>query len=283
MSTQDFDLARLESWMLAVVSHPEGLRSGVDAARSIMDVDNESIQQVVLPSKELCAHDRLEVYSDMYFSRLIESLIEDFGAIHRALGEERFEEIATAYLVENPSRNFRLNPLSAGFSKFLSKLKEDEFLVQLAQLERSLVEVFDDKNDEALSKADIQAVPTEYWGTTRFTPIRAFRLHQFDYPVNAFLNAHEERREQIEVPKKAPSHVLVWRLDYRVMHSDLSWEQHLILTGLNAGLTLGETLEQFIDEPECNPQELMANLGTWFQEWTSDGLFSAVEIVSTRP
>lgn len=280
MSSPDFDLARLESWMLAVVSHPEGVRSGVAAARSIMDVGNESIQQILLPSKELCAHDRLEVYADMYFSRLIESLTEDFGAVRHALGEERFEEIATTYLVENPSRNVRLNPLSAGFSKFLSKLNEDEFLVQLAQLERSLVEIFDDKYDELLSKSAIQAVPVECWGNTRFTPIRAFRLHHFDYPVNAFLNTYEEGPMQIQVPQRAPSHVLAWRLDYRVMHGDLSWEQHVILTGLNAGLTLGETLDKFIDEPACNPQELMANLGAWFQEWTSDGLFSAVEIVS---
>jgi hypothetical protein len=276
MINQTQDLARLLEWMFAVVSHPDGVRPGVDSAQEIISVDNESIEQVLLPSKNLSVHERLAVYADMYFIRLIESLSEDFPGVLQDLGDESFKSLATRFLVEHPSRNYRLNPLSAGFSEFLAQTLDDPFLSQLAHLELSVTRVFDDKHDEPLSLEQVQAVPVEQWEQTHFTPIRAFRLHQFDYPVNGYLDAVKSEDESIERPARKTSYVLVWRHKFQVLRCDLSNEQYLILTGLDAGQSLGEALEQFIDEPDCNPQDLMANLGRWFQEWSSDGVFSAL-------
>jgi hypothetical protein len=278
MSSSRIDLERIEQWMLTVVRHPDGLEGGISAARGIIDVDLSSLESLMLPSSNLSGRERLDIYAEMYFVRLVESLAEDYPSVQHALGEDAFDAMAIRYLTAHPSTHYRLTPLGRQLADFIAtdkSLSHRDFLAQLAQLERTRGILFDAPHDEPLSKEAAQSIPAEAWGDCFFTMIRALELHRFDYPLKEYIDA-VLAGESPEIPATNESHVLIWRYDYLVLRAAITPTQFVILSGLQRGLTLGAALDACVDLPDFDPDALMANLGAWFQEWTSDGLFSAI-------
>jgi hypothetical protein len=85
-------LATLERWMQTVVMHPGGAEPGVRlaAARRLLPRSAQDLGNVVLPSKALSAVERLDIYSHMYYARLIEVLENEYPTTRQILGDEVF-------------------------------------------------------------------------------------------------------------------------------------------------------------------------------------------------
>ena len=60
------------------------------------------------PADGLVASGSLDVYANMYASRLHDALAEDYPKLRVALGDERFSALATEYLGAHPPRSFTL-------------------------------------------------------------------------------------------------------------------------------------------------------------------------------
>ena len=91
--------------MHAVITHPEGVAAGLDSqeARSEIDVVASQVEQVVDPSKRRTSIERIEVYANAYYARLLECLRDEFPALFHAVGEEVFDGLAFGYLQAYPS------------------------------------------------------------------------------------------------------------------------------------------------------------------------------------
>ncbi len=94
----------------------------------------------------LSAEERVDIYANMYFYRLLEVLQEDFPATLAMIGAERFHNLITGYLIEYPPAHFSISyagKSSRGFHSATIRLREEfPFLADLAQMERALIEVF---------------------------------------------------------------------------------------------------------------------------------------------
>jgi hypothetical protein len=82
-------LDALQRWMLSVITHPSGIEAGVTSvsARESVDVTTDQLERVVCRSERLSSADRLRVYGNSYFARLLECLRSEFPARVKALGE----------------------------------------------------------------------------------------------------------------------------------------------------------------------------------------------------
>ena len=82
------ELDQIERWMQALIMDPDGVRSGLrsQVAGDILPCTEESLEGLVLPSKQLDSVERLSIYGSMYFSRLIEILAEEFPTVQQLLG-----------------------------------------------------------------------------------------------------------------------------------------------------------------------------------------------------
>ncbi len=274
-------LDRLMRWMQAVVTHPGGVAAGADSAdaRAELPGGARAIGAVVEPSATLEPDERLSVYANMYFARLIEVLEDDFPATRHALGEERFDELARAYCVARPSRHYSLNMLGAGLAAFvrdeLADVEHRDFLVELIELERTIDEVFDAPRSGTLALDDVLRVPSEHAAGARFETIPALRLLEYRYPVNAFVRAVRRDEDPAIPAQERPIRLVVWRRDGTVWRSEQSIAKHAVLKALHAGATLGEALERAAETPGADAAEL-ANVGAWFQEWTGEGMFRSL-------
>ena len=103
-------LRATQAWMLDAITHPDGVAAG--GAPRLID-------ELVLPSQQQSAAERLAVYSTAYFARLLEVLSELFPCLRFAVGDDLFGQFAAGYLQQYPPRSYTLHRLADRFAALL--------------------------------------------------------------------------------------------------------------------------------------------------------------------
>ena len=277
------ELDQIERWMQALIMDPDGVRSGLrsEAADNILPCTEDNLEGLVLPSKQLNSVERLSIYGNMYFSRLIEILAEEFPTVEHLLGKELFGKVVRDYVTRHPSAHYSLTRLGSKFPIYLADEADDlpdrEFAADVATVERAMEDVFDARRVEPIPFEDLTAIPIERWGDVRLQTTPALRLLQLGYPVNTFITAVREDRH-MDIPAAAPAFVAVYRHNYRVWRVDLDAQRFTLLAALHRGESLGSALDLCASLPETDAAGLMDAISGWFREWTSEGLFCSAQL-----
>jgi hypothetical protein len=197
----------VQQWFQAVVTHPAGVAAGAasPAAQRLVRLDRGALEQLVRRSRRLSAEQRLEIYANAYYARLLECLRDTFPVLAQVLAAEVFDSFAFDYLQRYPSRSYTLYRLAESFPRFLDETRPDQppagaagpawpdFLIDLATLELAIAEVFDGPGAEGeplLAPADLLARQAGGdFAATRLAPVPCLRLLRFRYPVNAFYSS----------------------------------------------------------------------------------------------
>ncbi len=283
MGSEPASLDRIERWMLAAVTHPEGAAEGLRGpeAMSLIPEAARDLEDVVLPSANMTSEQRLQVYASMYYWRLIDILFEEHKTTHHILGADLFCDLARDYIHRHPSRSKNLALLGSSFPAYLAEEAEDvphrDFVVEVARLERASEEVFDAARSPSIDQQELAAIPPESWAEAKLDFIPATRLLKFNYPVNAYVQSVKDGEEP-EVPKPAPSWLLIYRHDWRVWRSDLTRAQAILLESLRRGDSLGEALAHTATQPGIDGEALAADVGGWFQKWTGLDLIRSIVV-----
>ena len=289
-------LAQIQGWLQAVITHPDGVEAGLASseARDQIDVAPDGVEQVVEPSKRRTSIERLEVYANAYYARLLECLRDEFPALLYAVGEEVFDGLAFGYLQSYPSGSYTLSELSRQFAKYLEETRPDDeddgsgspswpdFIIDLARLERSYSEVFDGPGAERLTllgAADLQHLSPESWVQARLLTVPCLRLLSLRYPVHEYATAVREKKEP-DFPDPKPTWLAISRINYVVRRWTLTRVQFELLQALITGQTVGAAIERTANlaaESGDSVDRLADNLRDWFAEWSSAGFFRAIE------
>ena len=286
-------LDQFQRWMMSVISHPDGIVSGIesDEAQRELSVSAEQIEQVITRSRQCSSIERLQVYGKAYYARLIECLQDEYPALRHALGEETFEAFAFDYLQHSPSQSYTLTQLGKSFAQFLRETRPHdvppestwpEFLVDLATLERTYSEIFDAPGPERLTllcSEDLLAIPSERWPDVRLIPVECLRLFELRFPVHEYATA-VRKDEQPSIPEPCTTYLAVSREDFIVRRRPLTRTAFQLLTYLCEGLPIGAAMEKCVEEDEAVMDELSGSLRLWFQTWTAAGYFRGIEIAS---
>ena len=121
MNPPEPNLPQIQRWMQSVITHPGGVEEGIrsETARRHLDLQPAELESIIRPSRALTSHQRLEIYVDAYYERLLECLREEYGCTRYALGDELFDALAFGYLQQHPSQSYTLNLLGASFPRYL--------------------------------------------------------------------------------------------------------------------------------------------------------------------
>lgn len=289
--TEQRSLEKLERWVQEVITHPDGISAGIEssAAREQIEIGAAQLEDVVERSSRLGSAERLAVYGNAYFARLIECLGEEFPATRYALGEEAFDSFALGYIQHSPSSSYSLGFLGERFAQYLIDTRPTDvpkpgwpdFLIDLAKVERTYAEVFDGpgpENLDTLKPEDLQAIPPERVSEIQFVPVPSLRLMEASFPVHEYVTA--VRRDQSpEIPMPKETLLVITRRDYVVRRGTVSRAEFILLRAILDGNTLGEAIEVAAEEmPEGNDDDFATSLAKWFQHWSSAGWFLRAEL-----
>src|SRR5271168_2786264 len=91
------DLQRLQTLLYRLIVAPEGVDQGL-----AMEAPPGGIEAIFSGDNRLSSRDRLEIYANAYFYRLLDVLKEEFPATRVVIGEANFHNLVTGYLVGYP-------------------------------------------------------------------------------------------------------------------------------------------------------------------------------------
>ena len=277
--------------MLGVISHPDGIVAGIksDDSRREIDVAPADVEQVIERSQACSSVERLGVYGNAYFARLLECLRAEFEVLAKAAGEEAFDGLCAGYLQACPPGRYTLGQLGARLPQFLEETRPPsaddaagpdwaDFLIDLARLERTYAEVFDGPGEEGTPAFDVESVRTlapSEWESLRLKTTTSLRMLSLRFPVHEYFSA-VRRRESPEMPPPRDVTLAISRKEYIVQRREVTTVQATLLAALQAGEPLGGALERAVAEEGTSAADLVASVQAWFREWTRAGLICGV-------
>lgn len=279
------ELDRLQRWMQSVITHPNGIVSGMSSeeARGSMEVNTDMLEKIVAPSSTMSGAERLAIYFRSYHARLQLCFQSMFPCLRRALGQELFNRFVIDYLQHHPPQSYTLDHLADDFPDHLARTRPDadapiyereswpDFIIELARLELAFVKVYDGSGVEGRRLPDAQdifQIGVERLLDARIAPVCCLRLFAFRYPVHAYLVA-ARRGKNMEMPAPAESFVAMTRRNYRVLLHEISSAQYAFLQSLDGHRTADQALDL-----AARPAELT----DWLCDWAAKGFFERVEV-----
>jgi len=248
----------------------------------------------IKPNDRLTSFERLEIYNRQYWFRVLSSMSEDFPGLRAVLGERRFDAMAKAYLVANPSRSFTLRNLPSRLEAWLRKNpkwagKNRTLALEVARLEWADIDAFDAKAESPLRQEDL---PSAGAAKLKLNLQPYIRLLSFRFPVDDLLlavrkgdedtdfasNAFAERQKRKRVRavaklKLSQIFLAVHRIDNDVYFRRLEKEEFTILTALRDGKTLGAAVTLAFRKSLVPQEERPEKVKAWFATWAALGWF----------
>ncbi|MGC3969457.1 MAG: DNA-binding domain-containing protein [Pirellulales bacterium] len=277
------ELAKLQHWFQAVMTHPGGAAMGAatDKARRWVAA---GLDEVVGASLSQTAVERLDVYAHGYWARLLECLREEFPVLRTAIGDEAFDGLAVGYLTDRPSTSYTLGRLSERFAEHLQSTLGDQrdddfgrFVVELARLERAINDVFDAPGGETLgflTAEELAAIPAYEQAALSLCLLPTVRLLEFEFDVNSFYGALRFGSETLPSPEKRRSFLALSRRGYVVRRHPVDEPQFQMLQQIASGRTLGEALSAVLYATAgSNAVPQVNDVYAWFAAWSHAGLF----------
>jgi hypothetical protein len=242
-----------------------------------------SLEATVRSDAKLPAVERLEVYANAYFYRIRDCLEDDFGALRAVLGEARFHNLVTAYLIDCPPRHPSLRFAGERLPDFVRKhpaaasFREDlRWLADLAHLEWAIVEAFDAADADILSRDELAAIDPARWVDLQFGFQPALTRLDLDAPAHRVRRAWDDDApmetaiSELESTEPAIYPLLVWRTAERVSYRGLDPVEAIGLDAAIAGETFGILCERIASE--VGDGEAPNRAATLLARWQADGI-----------
>lgn len=252
-------------------------------------------KQFIKPNDRLSSFERLEIYNQQYWFRVLDAFAEDFPGLRAIVGARRFEQLSLAYLTECPSRSYTLRNLGSRLFAWLRAHPEwiqpqERLALDMVRLEWAHVEAFDAADEPVVGPEDLLEVTP----ATHFSIQPHIRLLQLAYPVDDLLlavkddsdqqsdaasNAGSYRRKQHPAVKKVQRlnperiYVAVYRHQYSVWLRRLTPEAFRMLRSMQQGNPLGVALDHALRGSRLRESELAEQIQEWFAVWSQLGWF----------
>jgi hypothetical protein len=225
-----------------------------------------TLTSLVRENQNFLATERLSVYQEAYWLRLLKSLTDDFPAVANALGKKRMQEILREFLLAFPSRSWNISEVGATLPSFLrrSLRRMPAYIAELAELEWIKNQVYYLKESplpRSESNADASSI-TE--ATTMFLNTT---LHLWSAPWTglARLPSHDQKLSPRR--KNKPITYAVFRNSHELINCELTEFEAQLINYLKPGRELTQVI-QFLSEAQASAK-IIAKI---FEKWTASGL-----------
>jgi len=241
-------------------------------------VDSAALSARLRDDRGIPAHERMQVYAHGYFERIHGVLRDDFPALHAALGDAAFGDLARLYLLAHPPRRFSLRFVGEQLPAFLAGPVAEffrsrwPFAADLAALEWAIVDLFDAPDSPVLTRESLAGVAPERWGGLRFRLTRAERVLVLDWPVTELREAWAADRAAPALERRA-MRVLVHRRAEEVRYRSLTALEARALELVRAGGDFASICGTLAEEIGAGAAAQAVQL---LERWLSDHLLSAL-------
>ncbi|MEA2624986.1 MAG: hypothetical protein QOD06_1031 [Candidatus Binatota bacterium] len=265
-------LADTQQLLWHLIAAPEGVARALEELSSTERLLAGGLQSVVRSDERMGAVERLDVYANMYFYRLLDCLKEDYPAVAAVIGEERFHNLTTDYLLAHPSDHPSVRFVGGHLPAFVAShelLAGRADLADLATLERAHLDAFDAPDAAPIAAQRLSALPPDEWAELRFRLTPSLRVLELRFAVLGVRDAVDRGAEPPAVSEQ-PGAVRVWRRDHRVRHREMNVAEARALSLVASGDAFAAVCESVA--AHAGAEHAAAEAAALVARWIADGL-----------
>lgn len=277
-------LSEIQSRMAKALFQPLDASWGMQRSSATQPEPSRDAELYIRPNRRLSAFERLEIYNQSYWYRLLDALAEDFPGLCAIVGRKRFTQLSFAYLADCPSRSFTLRNLGSRLTRWLPRHAEwiaeaPRLALDMAHLEWADVVAFDGAERPRADANSVLAQGAE----ARFGLQPHMTLIEAAYPVDDLritINALAEgefakaRARARRVAKRKPDDLFlaVYRRELSVHYLRLAAQEYRLLRALGRGASLAAAIGLIVSRgSDPHPDQLR----DWFEKWSRLGWLTA--------
>ncbi len=234
----------------------------------ILNKSSDAQQHIATPPKGT-REQALAVYQTAYRLRLTEFLANDYEKLRSYMGEVRFNEMAEAYIRENPSHASNARWFGQNLPAWLKqsgRLSQHPECTELAELELSLGTAFDAIDVPSLGIEALASIPPEQIATTAFAfhpSLQTLAQRQNTASLWSALQCGETPpRPYVQ---DEPQTVMIWRQGNQSRFRILGAEEHMVLAQAREGVPFGALCEMMAFSHGADDVPLRA--ATYLRGW----------------
>lgn len=251
---------------------------------------------LIAPNDRLSSLERLQIYNQQYWWRLLGAFAEDFPGLRAVLGNRKFDRLAAAYLHAIGSQSWNLRDLGQYLAAYLPDHPGlthpfTDLSLEMVQVEWAKIEAFDGDSKPVLDPNTLtQRAPSKI----KLTLQPYLTLLELCYPIDLLLRKLKQREIETDsmsnavsnrAPRrglrlrasasKTPIHLAIHRVDNSVYYKRLEPESFLLLKSLANGVSLDVACELAFANSPTLPNDAAAKIQSWFGTWIRLGWLCA--------
>lgn len=207
------------------------------------ELDFEMREAQLLPyitvRNNISAELRLEVYRNAYYIRLQEAIAHDFPAVLAVAGDEKFGQLITLYIQDNPSHTPSLRDFGEALPAWLTRQGE-VVLADLAFLEWAVVTAFDASDVTPIQSDRLANIDPEHWVSLRLHFHPSFSLLSVECNAKDIWSAVRNKKTLPALHTAKKDHLVIWRAEKGPATQSLDSLDHLVLLLLQKGQSFGQ-------------------------------------------
>jgi len=263
-----------ERLLYRLITAPSGVAEGLAQEKSLAP---GGLTDIIAGDDRLSAEERVDIYANMYFYRLLDVMKEDFPATLALLGDASFHNLITGYLIDYPPEHFSIGYAGKHLADFIEShpLREEfPFLADLARMERALIDVFHAPDATSLDADSMREIALEDWPALELKRHPATELLDLQWNVATMLDSIE-RGDQPPPPRSGAVTMLIWRNRNRVLYRAIDEAEREELQTLAKGCTFAELCELIA---ASNVEgDAAAAINRRLETWLRDGILERVQ------
>ncbi len=222
------------------------------------------------------------VYRHAHGARLEAALRDNYEMLARAMGDDAFGALATAYVAQQPSTTPSIRWFGHRLAEFMAGLVAagDErvghaALVDLARMDWALRAAFDAADAPLLDGAVLAALAPHQWPALRLALQPSVRLLALQWAVEpawrALRAADDGAEPELPAPEPLPHRLLVWRQGLETRWRALPDDEAALLDAVADGRDFAALCQCAGDRAGDTERALPLVVGV-LQQWLADGL-----------
>jgi hypothetical protein len=230
---------------------------------------DSELMAAIEPSRTQTPEERLQVYVDAYYWRLVQALREIFPCVSQSVSSETFATLVHDYLRQHPSEHPSVSYVGRRFADFLDGCPEvPPYAADLARLEWARSMVFEAPDIVPISVDGLRQIAPETWPGVCFETIAGLQVIECAWPVHLAWN------DTCTAITAEPTTLRVWRAaQWKVVHAVVGRREQAALQRLRNGEPFAAICEAYADLPQ--EEAAQGAMGSLLR-WVEDGIIATV-------
>lgn len=279
-----YEMLHTQAWFANIITTPLGENNRIQPITYEGMCVAEEASKYIIPSPTLKPHERIQIYNQQYWWRLLNALHANFPLVTRLCGTFIFnEQIGIPFLLRAAPNHWSIALVGEKLPAWIAdsyNLQDKTLIHHAATLDWAFA-VSDMASEAApLNLAAVgQQDPEALLNFTYYLQPH-IQLFQWDYDLLTFRNTLLKKEAnywlQHPFPKlktaKTPFYFSLFRnKKHGISFKKISQSEYLLLSLFKKGSTLSEACEYMQNQDEKIYQETLAHLQRWLQEWAHAG------------